>query len=127
MAGWSIPTSPLPSKIVSKRNTLKFFRQMCVSGANWKPLKRPDIPDANVSFNVLVSSDESSVYEFASSVVRKLQRLQTNGACFQVEFVVKDEYTHIFELPSHLFRVDNILVQACMAEKIRAVQADVRD
>ena len=39
-------------------------------------------------------------------------------------FILKDAYRHTVELAPHIFRADNMLVQACMAEKVRRAQVE---
>ena len=122
MSEWQL-SCPIPAAVVSRKNTMQFFKAMSSHGPEWVPVKRADVPTANVAFKVLNSADAEATHSFASSVLGKLQRLENYGVSFTDTLTLKGTYSHTATLAPHAFRPDNMLVQACMAEKGRRAQA----
>ena len=120
-AQWNFETLPLPKALVSKRNTLKFFEAM-QGDSTAKPMQPKDLPEERVSFRTV--SGRATVddgMDFVNTVLRRLQRIREQSATLEVSASV-GIWNRRFTLDGHLLRCDNVLVQACMAEKIRQDQ-----
>ena len=122
-AQWNFETLPLPKALVSKRNTLKFFEAM-QGNSTAKPMQAKDLPEERISFRTV--SGRATVddgMEFVNTVLQRLQRIREQSATLEVSASV-GKWNRRFTLDGHLLRCDNVLVQACMAEKIRQEQVD---
>ena len=100
---------------MNKRLTAQ-IRQITIK---FEELMKPrDLPAENVPFCVLREQQTlQNTFDFADSVVRKLARLQDlEEIVAEVEFEVAQE-RFIITLPPRTWRPDNVLVQACMAQK----------
>ena len=123
-AQWNAEALPLPKALVSKRNTLKFFRAMRGDGAA-KPIQPKDLPEERISFRTV--SGRGTVddgMDFVNTVLRRLQRLREQSVTLEVSAAV-GSWERSITLGSHLLRCDNVLVQACMAEKVRQEQVSL--
>ena len=113
----------VPRSLVSRRNTLKFFTAMSSSGARIAPIPLRELPQENIPFSLLRKSAQGETETFLDSVIRKLHRAQRLELHFR--FCVDDSFDVEYTVHGSAFRFDNALVQACMAEKVRALMGEV--
>ena len=114
-AQWNVEASPMPRALLSKKNTLKFFNAMRSNGAT-KPIKPKDLPEERISFHTVSGHGSfSDGMDFVNTVLRRLERFRQQKVSLDV----------LVSVGSHVFRWDNVLVQACMAEKVRQDQVSL--
>jgi hypothetical protein len=108
--------------LLSRRNTLKFFKATGASGKPVEVVAVKDLPAEAVPFKLLDADNVDKTLDFVESVLRKLERLK--AISLHVHFQVG---TVAFEyvVDGVAFRADNALVQACMAEKVRQLMVNV--
>ena len=118
-------SSELPRALVTRRNTLKLFTILSATGPEIVPIKPRDLPEEYTAFCVFKRALMwENTLVFASSVIRKLARL----GCLEVTAtfeVVLERFA--ISVPSRTWRPDNMLVQACMAQKLFAAMSAIDD
>ena len=96
---------------------------MSSSGARIAPISLRELPQENIPFSLLRKSAQGETETFLDSVIRKLHRAQRLELHFR--FCVDDSFDVEYTVHGSAFRFDNALVQACMAEKVRALMGEV--
>ena len=87
-----------------------------------RPLHPKELPEQRVAFRIVVRPEIlGDALDFVNTFLRRLDRLYRQDVVFSVTFRVAG-WSCNFDLLGHLFRADNVLVQACMAEKVRQGQ-----